>query len=152
MFAHPSRSSQTYNRYRDAGSGDDAGDTGASDDAGNNDRGGSGAGSRPVERRQAPGRNHQLLQEVLGETLIRNQEDTDQLIQTLLDLKNCRNQHTTDEELFVLITREVLKHRLGDRSRKLPADLHKEVGRALWTNDKSRQRIERLWVSLGAEN
>ncbi len=135
MPAQPFPSRQTYTQYRDAG------------DA---------SGVAPDGQRSADvgggGQNQRLLQEVLGETLIRHQENSAQLLEVLRDLKVRHLNDPCDEALFVLIATAVLQHRLGPRSRHLPADLYDEVGRALWTNDESRRRIERFWNSLGAES
>ncbi|MCS7466691.1 hypothetical protein NZK35_08550 [Stieleria sp. ICT_E10.1] len=135
MPAQPSPSRQTYTQYREAG------------DA---------SGVAPDHERStdvtAAGQSQRLLQEVLGETLIRLQENSDQLLEVLRQEKVRRQNAPCDEALFVSIATAVLRHRLGPRSRQLPADLYDEVGRALWTNAYSRQRIERFWNSLGAES
>ncbi|PAY21502.1 hypothetical protein CKO51_00060 [Rhodopirellula sp. SM50] len=134
MPAQPSPSRQTYTQYREAG---DA--SGAAPD-----------GERSTEA-TAASQSQRLLQEVLGETLIRHQENSDQLLEVLRDEKVRHENAPCDEALFVSIATAVLRHRLGPRSRQLPADLYDEVGRALWTNEYSRRRIERFWNSLGAE-
>ncbi|QDV45621.1 hypothetical protein Enr13x_55000 [Stieleria neptunia] len=135
MPAQPSPSRQTYTRYRDAGD--------ASDVAPGGGRSAEAAGT---------GQSQRLLQEVLGETLIRHQENSDQLLEVLRDAKLRHVDDPCDEALFVRIATAVLQHRLGARARQLPADLYDEVGRALWTNDYSRRRIEGFWNSLGAES
>ncbi|QEF98446.1 hypothetical protein Mal15_24980 [Stieleria maiorica] len=135
MSAQPSPSRGTYTRYRD------------DDDASR------GAQGRPQgQKGLTPTQNQQLLQEVLGETLVRNQENSQQLLETLRRFRIRHQDHAIDPGLFVLIAKAVLKHRLGVRSRQLPAELYDEVGGALWSNEQSRRRIERLWNSLGAES
>lgn len=127
MFAQPNQSRQTYVQYSDGG-GTESGD------------------------QVRPSVNQRLLQEVLGETLIRNQENSEQLIETLRRFCQQHSPHPFDEALLVMIAEEVLRHRLGERSRQLPRDLYNEVGRALWVNDESRKRIERFWNALGADS
>lgn len=136
MFAQHSRSSNTYTHYREAESSDQAA--------------GDGKAAAPAAANQ-PSPSQQLLQEVLGETLVRNREHPGQLVQVLRALHGQYADHECDEALFTLIAREVLRHRLGPRSSKLPKDLYDEVGRALWTNENSRGRVQRFWDSLGAE-
>ena len=135
MFAQPSQSPETYTRYRD----DE--ETSSGRDSGNAPQT---KGSSDLSENQA------LLQEVLGETLIRNQENSGQLIEALRSYRQQHAELPCDQSLFVMITREVLRHRLGERFGKLPTDLFEEVGRALWTNEGSRKRVERFWNSLGA--
>ena len=141
MFAQPSQSSETFTRYRD--------DVEPSGEPIEN-----GAPSQGVKESSTTASpmsgNQRLLQEVLGETLIRNQENPDQLVQVLRDFKDQHRNDEIDVALFVLIAREVLRHRLGERARKLPDDLFDEVGRALWANQDSRNRIQRFWNSIGA--
>ena len=135
MVAQPSQSSKTYTRYRD----DDDSKSGLES-----------GGDRSAEAASQLSQSQRLLQEVLGETLIRNQENPGHLVQILQDFRRQHLDHEIDHALFVMIAREVLRHRLGERSLKLPADLYEEVGRALWSNDESRQRVHRFWNSLGA--
>ena len=135
MFSKPSPSRETFTRYRES-------------DAVESDREKTSIASKSDG--PAINSNQQLLQEVLGETLVRNQENSDQLVDALRSFRQRHQSHVCDETLFSLIVREVLRHRLGQRSGKLPADLFDEVGRALWSHDESRQRIERFWGALGA--
>ena len=137
MPAQPSPSRQNYTRYRQAG------DASGVVEGGDRSAGGSVAGA---------GQNQRLLQEVLGETLIRHQENSEQLLEVLRDLGIRHANHPCDEALFVLIATTVLQHRLGVRSRQSPAELYDEVGRALWSHEHSRGRIVRLWNSLGARS
>ncbi|WP_182870517.1 hypothetical protein [Stieleria mannarensis] len=136
MSAQPSPSRGTYTRYRD------------DDDA---SRGAQGGQQRQTPS-QTPSQNQRLLQEVLGETLVRSQEDSRQLLDALRKFHRRHQDHAIDPGLFVLIAKAVLKHRLGARARHLPAELYDEVGGALWSHEHSRRRIERLWNSLGAES
>lgn len=138
MSAQPSQSSETYTRYREAD---------GSDQESEKDR--NTAGRRGSRSEPQPSSSQQLLQEVLGETLIRNQENTQQLVDQLRCFRREHAGESCDLELFVAIAREVLRHRLGVRSRKLPDELYDEVGRALWSNEHSRKRVEGLWEKLG---
>lgn len=148
MFAQPSQSSETYTRYRDdADSGRDSEGNDVEQSAERSASLTSAAGSASAP---ATSENQRLLQEVLGETLIRNQENSDQLVQVLREFQRQHRRHDFDEALFVLIARQVLRHRLGDRAGKLPVDLFNEIGRALWSNQDSRERVRRFWSSLGA--
>ena len=137
MFAQPSQSAESRTYYRES----DESDRGQVDDR-----------APKVGSDDEPSPHQQLLQEVLGETLIRNQENPEQLIESL---HRFREEHATkpcDETIFTELVRAVLRHRLGQRVQKLPADLFEEVGQALWSNEHSRQRVQRLWQSLGAES
>jgi hypothetical protein len=139
MFAEPSKPRETTTRYRDVD--------------GDGDGSNPGSLSRPAvgPNQETIYSTQQLLQEVLGETLIRNQENSDQLVQTLRAFQKQQTESECDEALFVQIVRQVLRHRLGERAGKLPGDLFEEVGRAMWTNDGSRLRVIRFWTSLGAD-
>ena len=141
MFAQPSQSAETYTRYRESSDGEGgAGEVNARD------------GLATQENDAAPesSSSQLLLQEVLSETLVRHQENAEQLVDALRCFHDQHSDQTCDEQLFVLIVREVLRHRLGQRAAKLPKDLFDEVGRALWANEQSRQRVQQLWESLGA--
>ncbi|MDM4016155.1 hypothetical protein [Roseiconus lacunae] len=95
--------------------------------------------------------NQQLLNDVLGETLARHQEDGGSLIDALEQLRGSCDGRRCDESLFVEIARQVLRHRLGDRFRRLPQDAFEEVGRAFWNNEQSRERIQQFWSTLGID-
>ncbi|MCC9602674.1 hypothetical protein LOC67_19155 [Stieleria sp. JC731] len=97
-------------------------------------------------------KNQQLLNDVLGETLARHQEDSTSLIDALVRLRQTRVDQPCDELLFVEIARQVLEHRLGERCARLPRDCFAEVGKAFWNNDQSRHRIQHFWSTLGADN
>ena len=130
MVSRRRQAGDVYTRYRDF-------DDGASP----SDNGG-------PESQPKPSHN-ELLQEVLGETLVRSRECPEELVAALREYYDRHPERVCNEELFADIVREVLLHRLGRRTNKFPADLFDEVGRALWTNDDSRTRVERLWNSLG---
>ena len=131
MVSRRSQAGEVYIHYRDD---DDEGNRGGDDRSKNSPR---------------PSINEQLLQEVLGETLNRSRECPEELVDALRNYYSRHRTRACDEELFADIVREVLRHRLGRRTNKFPADLFDEVGRALWSNDDSRARVERLWNSLG---
>ncbi len=137
MFSQPSQPSQTYTRFREGE--DPEPESGRQESTP--------AASTPPASTSA---NQRLLQEVLGETLLRSQEHPGKLIEHLKAIQQEHAGAMVDEQLYVLIAREVLRHRLGTRCQELPADLHEEIGRALWTNESSRDRIRRFWDALGA--
>ena len=133
MFAQPSPSRETYTCYSDGESVDQ------------------GEVSQGEVSQGKGGSNQELLAAVLGETLIRNQENSEQLVASLRLFCQQHAEAVLDESLFVLLAKEVLRHRLGAQSSSLPSELYDEVGRALWANAESRTRVERFWKSLGEE-
>ena len=136
MPARHSDAKQTYTRYRETDRHDRADATGERQSP----------PARPADSQRV---TSELLQEVLGETLSRGQENCEQLVAVLREFRSSRGRQPMDQELCIEVARQVLKHRLARQYAKLPADLFEEVGQALWNNDLSRQRIERLWCSLG---
>lgn len=118
-----------------------------------------GESPQPTPQRQdsesAPTRD-QLLREVLGETLSRSREDADGLVLAIRDWKSTLpsppqgGSAVLDADLFAALVGVVLRQRLGDKADKLPEKLRQEVGDVLWSDPDSRQRIERLWVSVDA--
>ncbi|MCO8121101.1 hypothetical protein NHH03_05075 [Stieleria sp. TO1_6] len=89
-----------------------------------------------------------LLEQVLSETLVRSQENSTHLSDALRHWRQENPAYPFDETLFAPLVRQVLAHRLGEQAKRLPDDLFAEVGRALWENEHSRQRVLRLWNSL----
>ncbi|MEO1618684.1 MAG: hypothetical protein AAFV88_22735 [Planctomycetota bacterium] len=91
-----------------------------------------------------------VLREVLGETMIRDQENVGQLIGALVHLRERSSAGGCDASILKQMIRVVLRHRLGESYQKLPDDLFVEVSQSLWEHESSRHRVERLWNSLGA--
>ncbi len=92
--------------------------------------------------------SQQLLAEVLGETLIRHQEDPNILVHSLQQWYQAQVDPHFDADVFPELIRHVLHHRLGERATRLPAELFSEVGLAIWNNEESRQRVQQLWDDL----
>ncbi|MEL6110007.1 MAG: hypothetical protein AAFU85_28680 [Planctomycetota bacterium] len=94
--------------------------------------------------------SRRMLEEVLGETLLRRQESVGELRRVLLEFRDRLGREELVEDDFPLLIREVLGCRLSKQAKRLPDDLFQEVGGALWSHEPSRQRVFQLWHSLEA--
>ena len=105
-----------------------------------------------VAAKQAAGvsASKRMLDEVLGETLLRRQECSEELLRVLARWRSQLGRDELAEDDFPILIREVLAYRLSAKAKKLPDDLFQEVGGALWAHEASRERVFQLWQSLEA--
>jgi len=100
---------------------------------------------------ESAARAKDLLAEVLGETLSRQRKPSADLFQTLKTWRSSLADTRFDKLRCEEMIGEVLMHRLGSLSEKLPNSLQHDVGEVLWNDPTSQMRLNRLWASLGDE-
>ncbi|MEM9588483.1 MAG: hypothetical protein AAGA03_14460 [Planctomycetota bacterium] len=90
----------------------------------------------------------ELLAEVLGETLSRQQEQPAELLAVLKRWSEARGSNPLQQADYPDLVRRVLKQRLGSRAERFPDRSIMEISDVLWNDPASRGRIDRLWQSL----
>jgi hypothetical protein len=92
---------------------------------------------------------NQLLSLVMSETLARRRDDPAELLRLLRSWRCEVVNNEFDQSTCEGMVGQVLRHRLGPESDKIPSQLREELGEVLWNDPDSQFRLRRIWVALG---